>query len=97
MIKSIQRLRKFGVFEDFSKTAGLSDFLDKNIIYGWNYSGKTTLSRLFAMLGSKTPNIDFSGATFSILDQQNQSVTDATLGTCTKVVEVSILTSLHRI
>jgi wobble nucleotide-excising tRNase len=55
MIKSIQRLRKFGVFEDFSKTAGLSDFLDKNIIYGWNYSGKTTLSRLFAMLGSKTP------------------------------------------
>ena len=88
MIKSIQRLRKFGVFEDFSKLASLSDFADKNIIYGWNYSGKTTLSRLFATLGSKTPNADFSEATFSILDQQNQSVTDATLGTCTKIVEV---------
>jgi len=88
MIKSIQRLRKFGVFEDFSKTAGLSDFVDKNIIYGWNYSGKTTLSRLFAMLTSRTLNVDFAGATFSILDQQNQSVTDATLSTCTKVVEV---------
>jgi wobble nucleotide-excising tRNase len=88
MIKSIQRIRKFGVFEDFSKTAALSDFVDKNIIYGWNYSGKTTLSRLFAMLTSRTLNVDFSGATFSILDHQNQSVTDATLSICTKVVEV---------
>lgn len=88
MIKSIQRLRKFGVFEDFSKTAGLSDFREKNIIYGWNYSGKTTLSRLFATLGSKVPNVDFGAATFSILDQQNQSATESTLSTCTKIIEV---------
>jgi wobble nucleotide-excising tRNase len=38
--------------------------------------------------GRRPPNFDFGGATFSILDQQNQSVTDATLGTCTKVVDV---------
>lgn len=88
MIKSIQRLRKFGVFQDFSKTAGLSDFREKNIIYGWNYSGKTTLSRLFATLGSRTPNVDFGAATFSILDQQNQSVTEATLSTCNKIIDV---------
>ncbi len=88
MIKSIQRLRRFGVFDDVTKTASLSEFADKNIIYGWNYSGKTTLSRLFGVLSSKKPNPDFGNATFTLLDQQGQSITDATLADCTKIIEV---------
>lgn len=44
----------------------MQEFGVKNLIYGWNYSGKTTLSRLFAQIESKTPNPDLSGYAFTI-------------------------------
>ncbi len=47
MIKTLSRIKKFGVFGDYAKPAGINDFGAVNIIYGWNYSGKLTLSRLF--------------------------------------------------
>lgn len=52
MIKRINRLHDFGIFRDFSgdATSGILPFKKRNLIYGWNYSGKTTLSRLFQAL-----------------------------------------------
>jgi wobble nucleotide-excising tRNase len=50
MIERINRIRGLGVYADYRPAAGMADFGMKNVIYGWNYSGKTTLSRLFAML-----------------------------------------------
>ncbi|MFC1677443.1 AAA family ATPase [Planctomycetota bacterium] len=47
MIKKINKLKNFGVFYDFS-WQGLEEFKKFNLIYGWNYSGKTTLSRTFS-------------------------------------------------
>lgn len=88
MIRSIQRLRQFGVFEDFRKTAELSDFGSKNIIYGWNYSGKTTLSRLFAALGQGRPYAECASATFEIQTSTGQSVTETTLSASNLKVEV---------
>lgn len=88
VIRSIQRLRQFGVFDDFRKTAALSDFGSKNIIYGWNYSGKTTLSRLFAALGRGTPYAECPSATFEVQTSTGQSVTEATLSTSNLKVEV---------
>src|SRR5690606_34578328 len=44
----------------------------KNLIYGWNYSGKTTLSRLFAQLETKASNPDLSGCSFSIETDSGQ-------------------------
>lgn len=88
MIRSIQRLRQFGVFDDFRKTAELSDFGSKNIIYGWNYSGKTTLSRLFAALAQGKPYAECPLATFEIRTSTGQSVTEATLSTSNLKVEV---------
>ncbi|MFK2875708.1 AAA family ATPase [Rhodanobacter hydrolyticus] len=88
MIRSIQRLRHFGVFDDFRKTAALSDFGSKNIIYGWNYSGKTTLSRLFAALGQGKPYPECPSATFEVQTSSGQSVTETMLSTSNLKVEV---------
>lgn len=43
----ISRLRDCGIFRDFTWPADLADFGRYNLIYGWNWTGKTTLSRLF--------------------------------------------------
>ncbi len=49
MIQQIDHLRDFGIYRNF-QWGGLSVFAKRNLIYGWNYSGKTTLSRLFQVL-----------------------------------------------
>ena len=46
-ITRITRLRGCGVFRNFTWPSDLSDFGRYNLIYGWNGSGKTTISRLF--------------------------------------------------
>lgn len=52
MIQRINRLRGFGIYRDFCGDAQTSvpAFKKRNLIYGWNYSGKTTISRLFQSL-----------------------------------------------
>lgn len=50
MIERINCIKNFGVYADYKPNATMADFGMKNVIYGWNYSGKTTLSRLLAML-----------------------------------------------
>lgn len=48
MIKKIEFIRNLGVFHDFKwDKETLEDFRDINIFYGRNYSGKTTLARVF--------------------------------------------------
>ena len=42
------RLEGFGVFREYVWPSSLADFKKFNLIYGWNRSGKTTLSRVFA-------------------------------------------------
>jgi wobble nucleotide-excising tRNase len=65
MLKSIERIRKLGVYQTYTKPAGIKEFSSKNLIYGWNYSGKTTLSRLFAKLEAKSPHPDFKDCEFT--------------------------------
>jgi|GEM_PF-1366375 len=54
MLRRIDTIKKFGIFSDFNWQAQFGknfDFKERNLIYGWNYSGKTTLSRLIASIG----------------------------------------------
>ncbi|MBU1934784.1 AAA family ATPase, partial [Patescibacteria group bacterium] len=53
MISKISKLKDFGIFHDFSWKTELSDFKRFNLIYGWNRSGKTTISRVFASCEKK--------------------------------------------
>ena len=53
LITKIVRLKNFGIFHDFSWKTELSEFKKFNLIYGWNRSGKTTISRIFASCEKK--------------------------------------------
>lgn len=66
MITGITKIRDLGVYDNYTKPAGMQPFGVKNLIYGWNYSGKTTLSRLFSQLEKKAQNPDLSGCSFNI-------------------------------
>ena len=50
LVTKISRLRHPGVLRDFSWPAELPTFGRYNLIYGWNGSGKTTISNLFRAL-----------------------------------------------
>lgn len=88
MLASIQTLKAFGIFDDYARPAGMKNFCDRNVIYGWNYSGKTTLSRLFHALNEKTPHSDMVDCRFSVTDQSGQTITEENLAACTKTVRV---------
>jgi wobble nucleotide-excising tRNase len=62
MIRTIQSVKAFGVFNNFRWPAGLPEFKRFNLIYGWNYSGKTTLSRAFRCFEQKKAHVDFADA-----------------------------------
>ncbi len=62
-INKIQ-VKNFGILKDFTQPEQLL-FKDKNIILGWNYSGKTTLSRLFGCFYNKEIPSQYSGASFT--------------------------------
>lgn len=53
-IDRIARLRHPGVLRDFNWPAELPVFGHYNLIYGWNGSGQTTVSRVFRGLEMRT-------------------------------------------
>lgn len=53
-ISRIARLRHAGVLRDFTWPADLPAFGRYNLIYGWNGSGKTTISKLIRALERRT-------------------------------------------
>lgn len=52
-ISRVARLRHPGVFRDFTWATGLPTFGRYNLIYGWNGSGKTTISKQFRALETR--------------------------------------------
>lgn len=67
MIKRIISIKNLGVFSNYTHDSELKDFEEKNIIYGWNYTGKTTVSRLISYLNSETQiDDDYSNAEFEV-------------------------------
>lgn len=65
MITQINKLKRFGIYQNYTWGA-IDDFKKKNLIYGWNYSGKTTLSKLFQVLEFKDKSRCFSGSEIEI-------------------------------
>jgi len=82
MIKKID-IQKFGLFSDYNWDSEIGNntvkdiFKKVNIIYGRNYSGKTTLSRIFRSVENKKLHKDYAKAEFTIttddgiIDQTN--------------------------
>lgn len=83
MITQINKLKRFGIYQNYT-WGSIDDFKKKNLVYGWNYSGKTTLSKLFQVLEFKDKNRCFSGSEIEI------TIND---GAVTKTVNQDNLTS----
>jgi len=73
-IKKIKKIKNFGTFNDFQWQDHCQEFGQYNFFYGWNYSGKTTLSRIYRCLERKSQHRDFPDAEFS-LETDNVNVT----------------------
>jgi wobble nucleotide-excising tRNase len=69
MIKKISKIKNFGVFKDFTWDSSINEFDNINLIYGWNYSGKTTLSRIFRSFELADRHEDFSGGQYELVDE----------------------------
>lgn len=60
-------IKSYGAFRDFVWTKNVdSSFTQLNLIYGRNYSGKTTFSRIFGSIQKKQPHPDFSQGQFVV-------------------------------
>ncbi len=70
MIIKIDKLKNFGIYKNFVWHR-LDTFKQENLIYGWNYSGKTTFSNLFQNLEFKDKDKCFSGSEFNITTVKN--------------------------
>ena len=79
MIKRINYIKNFGVFQNFKRNGDIQDFENVNIFYGWNYSGKTTISRIFQQFESGERNTDYSNAEFEIEDYNGKKYTEQDL------------------
>ncbi len=85
MIKRIHSIKNLGIFQDYRGCGDLQDFSERNLIYGWNYSGKTTLSRLFSFMEKKVVPEEFAGAEFEIKlygDRNPEPITHLNISTC---------------
>ena len=88
MIKRVNKIEKFGVFKDYKRTGNIEDFKKLNIIYGWNYSGKTTLSRIIGCFNENQISTDYNQANFEILDNNSKSFNKDNLADYTNPVRV---------
>jgi wobble nucleotide-excising tRNase len=77
-IQKVNYLRDFGVYRSFENTGQteLPEFKKRNLIYGWNYSGKTTLSRLFQILEFPERPQPYSDGTFSVEQTDGTTLTN---------------------
>ena len=80
MFKSVEKIQDFGVLKDYSSDeAECPDFQERNLIYGWNYSGKTTLSRIFRSFEKGELHTDFTEGSFQVRLSSGRRVTEKDL------------------
>jgi wobble nucleotide-excising tRNase len=84
MIKKID-IQKFGLFTNYNwnsevgNDSGKDIFKKVNIIYGRNYSGKTTLSRIFRCVETQKIHKDYSDAQFSLTTEDGSILNESKL------------------
>lgn len=94
MISKISYIKNFAVFQDFNwdnlvcdENGTVQSFLKNNIIFGHNYSGKTTLSRIFRSLERKELPDKYDNPQFSI-KINGVDIKETELETCTETIRV---------
>jgi wobble nucleotide-excising tRNase len=94
-IKKIDLIKNMAVFQDFRWASSVRDggnniaeFKKINIIYGRNYSGKTTLSRIFRALETGSISDKYNSPEFQLSFDGGSNVTENSLISHGKVVRV---------
>lgn len=87
MIVSISRLKQFGIFSDFNGTK-IQKFGRYNLVYGWNGTGKSTLSNLFSCFELRSMVPRFSAGQFSVVLADGSTITETTLPTSQLNIQV---------
>lgn len=95
MLKKINNIKDLGVFNNFTwdnevknKGGAVQSFVDINIIYGRNYSGKTTLSRIARALETGALSDKYGDPSFQLKFTDDSVVTLDALSTHNKNVRV---------
>jgi len=70
MIVKIDKLKNFGIFQNYLHDNSLSNFNRYNLFYGWNGSGKSTLVNLFRWIETKQP-VNFEASEWEITTETN--------------------------
>ena len=76
-LKQIKKIRDFGIFQKYDWDNSLKDFSNFNLTYGWNYCGKTTLSRIFRCFELGQKHLDYDIAKFEVEDTSGSKYTEA--------------------
>ena len=100
MIKKINKIKIFGIYNNYRfSNENTPEFKKFNLIYGWNYSGKTTLSRIFRSFELKDFSSGFESSEFEIEDVNGNKFSQSDLISNTLPIRVFNLTkaSLHYI
>ena len=94
-IKKISRIKNLAVFKDFEwdnsvkkKDGSVEDFKEINIIYGRNYSGKTTLSRIVRALEMHNISDKYDNPEFEIMFDDGTSINQTQLNDDTYDIRV---------
>lgn len=94
-IKKIDSIKNMAVFNDFRWTSSVRDggkniveFKKINIFYGRNYSGKTTLSRIFRALETGSISDKYSSPEFQLVFDGGSTATQNSLTSHGQVVRV---------
>lgn len=95
MIKKINFVKKLGVFSDFTwdnevkdDNGAVAEFKKVNVLYGRNYSGKTSLSRVFKSLEDRGISERITDAEFGILMDNAPQITNNNVSQCPADVRV---------
>lgn len=95
MIKKIKEIKNLAIFKDFEwdvtvkeKDGSKKEFKDINIIYGRNYSGKTTVSRIIRALETGKLSEKYENPDFKVLIKDETELTQNNLSSHSKIIRV---------
>ncbi|NKZ41894.1 AAA family ATPase [Shewanella algae] len=94
-IKKIDSIKSMAVYDDFQWSSSMRDagnniaeFKTLNVLYGRNYSGKTTLSRIFRALETGTISDKYSSPEFQLSFDGGRIATQRSLSNHGQIVRV---------
>ena len=94
-IKKIDSIKRMAVFQDFrwkssvrDKGNNIAEFQKINVLYGRNYSGKTTLSRIFRSMEIESVSKKYDNCEFQLTLADGREVTQNTLANHGVVIRV---------